>query len=232
MQVECSTCGEDEVMTFSVIRPEMYDPKDDDFIIIEYESFNGSDSLIERLKMLNIYRKFNKQFQDQEFPFIELNLTKYQVEDIRDALFDVMTDFDIEEFEEKFDDELDKYKNTHFRKLELSDVEKYYQVFKSSDGLQFLIEENPDFYFDPIKLAYSINDPTFISKKDKKKSIKEYLLHKEWKSPFDRAYFSLTWDETIQFIAAATFMLNDDNRELFFMEEEEEDDDNGMGTET
>src|SRR6056297_2787000 len=93
MQVECSTCGEDEIMTFSVIRPELYDPKDDDLIIIEYESFNRN-NLIEKLKMFNIYRKFNKEFQDQEFPFVELNLTRYQVEDIRDALFDILTDFD------------------------------------------------------------------------------------------------------------------------------------------
>ena len=229
MQVECATCGEDEIMEFSVIRPEQYDPKDDDVIIIKYESFNRN-SFIDRLNIINIYRKFNKEFQDQEFPFIELNLTKHQVEDIRDALFDVITDFDFIEFEEKFDEELDRLQNTQFRKLELSDVEQYYQVFKSSDGLQLLIEENPDFYFDPIRLAFSLNDPTFISRKDKRKAIKEYLLHKEWKSPFDRAYFSLTWDETIRLVAAITFMLNDNNLELFKIEEE--DDDEGMGTET
>lgn len=229
MQVECATCGEFEVMTFGVIRPEQYDPKDDDFLTIEYESFNR-DGFIDRLKMLNIYRKFNKEFQDQEFPFIELNLTRYQVEDIRDALFDVMTDFDFIEFEEKFDKEMEKLKNTQFRKLELSDIEQYYQVFKSSDGLQLLVEENPDFYFDPIRLAYSLNDYTFISREDRKKVIKRYLFCKECKSPFDRAYFSLTWNETIQFIAAATFMLNDNNIDLFKIEEE--DDDEGMGTET
>lgn len=228
MQVECSVCGEHETMIFSAIRPEQYDSNEDDFLIIEYES-TVENSFISRLKMLNIYRKFNKEFQDQEFPFIELNLTKYQIEDIRDVLLDVITDFDFIEFEEKFDTYLDRLKNTQFRKLELSDVEQLYQVFKSSDGLQLLIEENPDFYFDPIRLAFSLNDHTFISKEDRKKSIKRYLFHKGWKSPFDRAYFSLTWDETIQFIAATTFMLNDNNIDLFRIEEE--DDDEGMGSE-
>lgn len=228
MRLECFVCGESEYADFSVIRPDIYDSKDGDFLIVEFNSENN-EKFLDRLRMLRNFKKFNKTVVDPEEVFIELNLTKSQMEDTRDAIFDATAEYDFDDFEDKFDAHLQKLQDVNFKTFKTGAEQMEWLLFKSSDGLQLRIEENPDFFTDPFRLSYSVNDGAFLKREEKKRELLNYLFKKDWKSPFSQAYFSLSWDETIQLLASISFALNEKNIEQYFMMEDDEDDDEGMG---
>lgn len=207
----------------SVVRPEMY--KENQFEYMKMEFSFPNQNFIEKLKTIRFEKIFSRIRTDPDDPSVRLALTRQQIEDVRDALFDAITEFDFQDFEERFDIEMDRYDHKNLKTFYTPkySLEKEFQLFKSTTGLQLLIREHPDFYSSPFILGYSLEDYNIIHPKKKSSEILSYLFQKNKKFPFDSAYFDLSWDETIQFIAAISFALNEKNIDIFFIDEDEEE---------
>lgn len=205
MRVECAVCGEDETMEFSCIRQNLYDEKDDDLIEISYRS-NNHINIFDRMKMVHRHNTFYKK-SDVNEPFMELLLNFYQIEDMMDFLYDVLTDYDFSDFEKKFDVHSHRLESKQFIKYEVFKDEYTMLLFKSKDGLQLTLDENAAFYAQPIHLGFSTADNAIMYPKDRIKTFLRYIVDKYYTHPFDEVYFYLGKNEAIEFLATLSFIL-------------------------
>lgn len=205
MRLVCAVCGDEEYLDFSIIREEVYNPKDDELIeIIPGKKYNRS--FFDRLKMVLLEKKFYKNSNDNDL-FIEIDASFPQIEDMFDMFFDVFTDYDLIELDEDFDKHIEILKKSTFKKFKLFEDHHRYMLFESSHGLKITMDESPHLASAPIHFGWSTRDPAILPQKDRFKIFKRYIFNKNWEYPFDSAYFYLSKEESISLLAVLSFII-------------------------
>lgn len=205
MRLECAVCGEEEYLDFSIIREEAYNDKDDELLEI-LPGKKSKRSLTERVQMIFLEKKFYKKSEEAE-SFIEVDATFPQIEDMFDMFFDIFTDYDLIDLDEDFDSHIDVLKKSTFKKFKLFEDHNRYVIFESSQGLQITIDEYAHLTKAPIHIGWSTRNPAILPKHDRFKIFKRYIFDKDWRYPFDRAYFYLSKEESISLLAVFSFLI-------------------------
>jgi len=205
MRLECAVCGEEEYLDFSIIREEAYDPNDDELM----EVLPGKKSnrrMLARIQMVLLEKKFYKQSKSDE-SFIEVDTTFPQIEDMFNMFFDIFTDYELVELDEDFDNHIEKLKKSTFKKFKVFKDHHRYILFESSHGLQVTMDESPLLTQAPVHFGWSTRNPAILPKEDRFKIFKRYIFNKNWKYPFDSAYFYLSKEESISLLAVLSFII-------------------------
>lgn len=195
LRIECAVCGEDEYLDFMITWPEFYEGEE--LLYIDFTSLQ-KENLFKRIKNVFRERKFSKNYPHSIW--IEVVGGKHQLEHLQTLLVEKLQPYDIED---ELDSAIKRYQESEKIYIPFFDIDEEKQIFKSKEGLQILLSEN-----DPInnvKIGYSVNE--YIEKG--KSILWRYIRYKDWGSPFEKAYFSLTREEVVDMLASISVELKE-----------------------